>query len=41
MWTNFGELLYFWDVVLDTGFHPGKWSWGTRKTLKTEFAKGL
>jgi sterol desaturase/sphingolipid hydroxylase (fatty acid hydroxylase superfamily) len=32
MWTNYGELLYIWDLILDTGFHPGKFGFG-RKTL--------
>ena len=34
MWTNYGELLYVWDIILDTGFHPGKFRLPCgRKTL--------
>jgi sterol desaturase/sphingolipid hydroxylase (fatty acid hydroxylase superfamily) len=32
LFTNYGELLYLWDVIFDTGFHPGKFGYG-RKTL--------
>jgi lathosterol oxidase len=42
MWTNYGELLYVWDIILDTGFHPGTFfTWNARKSLKVEFSKGL
>ena len=25
LFTNYGELLYVWDIFFDTGFHPGKY----------------
>ena len=32
--SNYGELLYIWDVIFDTGFHPGKYRLPCgRKTL--------
>ena len=30
MYTNFSELLYVWDYLLDTGFHPTGYGWGRR-----------
>lgn len=32
LFTNYGELLYLWDLIFDSGFHPGEYGWG-RKTL--------
>ena len=33
MYTNFSELLYVWDLILGTGFHPTGFGWG-RSTPK-------
>ena len=34
IYSNYGELLYIWDVIFDTGFHPGKYRLPCgRKTL--------
>lgn len=35
MYTNFAELLYVWDVIMNTGFHPTGYGYG-RQTLSKD-----